>query len=147
MPKSFADFDQTITQALNDWHIPGAAVAVIKGDQTLYSAGHGLRDVEQNLPVTANTRFPIASMTKPFTAMGAAILVDQGLLDWDKPIRDVMPDFRLHDDYATQHATLRDLLSHRTGLPRHDSTWYGSCLLYTSPSPRDQRGSRMPSSA
>jgi CubicO group peptidase (beta-lactamase class C family) len=126
MPKTFADFDTTINQALKDWHIPGAAVAVAKGDTILHSGGYGLRDVEQGLPVTENTRFPIASMTKPFTAMGAAILVEEGLLDWDQPIRDVLPEFRLYDDYSTKHATLRDLLSHRTGLPRHDSTWYGS---------------------
>ena len=126
MPKTLNNFDTYITQALADWHIPGAAVAITKGDEVLHSGGYGLRDIKQGLPVTANTRFPIASMTKPFTAMGAAILVDEGLLDWDQPIRDVMPDFRLHDDYATQHANLRDLLSHRTGLPRHDSTWYGS---------------------
>jgi len=56
--------------------------------------------------------------------MGAALLVDDGLLDWDQPIRDVLPEFRLHDEYASQHANLRDLLCHRTGLPRHDFTWY-----------------------
>ena len=126
MKKSLADFDQYINQALQDWHIPGAAVAVIKGDQVLHQGGYGFRDIEKRLPVTENTRFPIASMTKAFTAMGVALLVDEGLLDWDQPIRDVMPDFRLADDYATQHATLRDLLSHRTGLPRHDASWYGS---------------------
>ena len=126
MKKSLADFDQYINQALQDWHIPGAAVAVIKGDKVLHQGGYGFRDIEKRLPITADTRFPIASMTKAFTAMGVALLVDEGLLDWDKPIRDMMPDFRLADDYATQHATLRDLLSHRTGLPRHDASWYGS---------------------
>ena len=126
MPKSFADFDQTINKALNDWHIPGAAVAVLKGDKLLHKGGYGYRDVDKKLPVTDNTRFPIASMTKPFTAMGAALLVEEGLLEWDQPIRDVMPEFRLYDEYASQHASLRDLLSHRTGLPRHDATWYGN---------------------
>ena len=125
MIKTLNDFDQYINQALQDWNIPGAAVAVVKGDQVLHSGGYGFRDMEQGLPVTENTRFPIASMTKPFTTMGVALLVEEGLLDWDQPVRDVMPDFRLFDDYATQHATLRDLLSHRTGLPRHDCTWAG----------------------
>jgi len=123
--KSLNNFDQTINQALQDWHIPGAAVAVVKGDDILHMKGHGFRDVEKRLPVTEHTRFPIASMTKSFTAMGAAILVDEGLLNWDQPIRDVLPGFRLADDYATTHATLRDLLSHRTGLPGHDFTWVG----------------------
>ena len=124
--KSFTNFDQYINQALQDWHIPGAAVSVMKGGEVLHQGGYGFRDVEQRLPITENTRFPIASMTKAFTAMGAALLVDEGLLDWDRPIRDVLPDFRLADDYATQHTTLRDLLSHRTGLPRHDAVWYGN---------------------
>ncbi|MDB9951898.1 serine hydrolase [Porticoccaceae bacterium] len=124
--KPLTDLDQTINQALQDWHIPGAAVAVVKGDKILHMKGHGFRDLEQGLPVTEHTRFPIASMTKSFTAMGAAILVDEGLLNWDQPIRDFLPDFRLYDDYATSHATLRDLLSHRTGLPRHDATWHGT---------------------
>ncbi|ETN92761.1 FmtA-like protein [Gammaproteobacteria bacterium MOLA455] len=124
--KSLNHFDKTINQALQDWRIPGAAVALIKGDQTLHLKGHGFRNIEQGLPVTEHTRFPIASMTKPFTALGAAVLVEEGLLNWDQAIRDVLPDFRLYDDYATSHATLRDLLSHRTGLPRHDATWHGT---------------------
>ena len=123
---SLNNFDQTIDQALKDWDIPGAAVAIVKGDETLHMKGHGFRDIESRLPITEHTRFPIASMTKSFTAMGAAILVDEGLLNWDQPIRDLSPGFRLADDYATAHATLRDLLSHRTGLPRHDITWAGS---------------------
>ena len=122
--RCFTHFGEYIDQALRDWNIPGAAVAVLQGDKVLHSQGHGLRDVENNLPVTSDTRFPIASMTKAFTAMGAALLVDDGLLDWDQPIRDVLPEFRLYDEYASQHANLRDLLCHRTGLPRHDFTWY-----------------------
>ena len=124
--KSLVHFDQTINKSLQDWHIPGAAVAIVKDEETLYMKGHGLRDIELGLPITENTRFPIASMTKTFTAMGAAILVDEGLLSWDQPVRDLMPGFRLADDYATARTTLRDLLSHRTGLPRHDATWYGT---------------------
>lgn len=124
--KLLNNFDQTIDQALKDWDIPGAAVAIVKGDETLHLKGHGFRDIENRLPITEHTRFPIASMTKTFTAMGAAILVDEGLLNWDQPIRDLLPEFRLADDYATVNATLSDLLSHRTGLPRHDFTWIGS---------------------
>ena len=94
----FKDFADYIDQALDRWKIPGAAVAVCKGDQVLHCQGHGLRDLNGELPVTPNTQFPIASMTKPFTAMGAALLVDQGLLDWDQPIRDALPEFRLHEE-------------------------------------------------
>jgi CubicO group peptidase (beta-lactamase class C family) len=124
--KSLSHFDQVINQALQDWRVPGAAVAIIKGEEILHMKGHGYRDLENSLPITEHTRFLIASMTKSFTAMGAAILVDEGFLAWDQPIRDLLPDFRLADDYATAHATLRDLLSHRTGLPRYDITWIGS---------------------
>ena len=123
----FKDFGDYIDQGLIDWKTPGVAVAVLKGDQVLHCQGHGLRDVEQGLPVTLNTRFPIASMTKAFTAMGAALLVERGKLDWDQPIRDVLPEFRLMDDYATKYANLRDLLSHRTGLPRHRFVARGCC--------------------
>lgn len=126
MRKSLKDFGRYIENALIDWRIPGAAVAVVKEGEILHRGGYGYRDLEQQLPVTEDTRFPIASMTKPFTALGAALLVEEGLLSWDQPIRDVMPEFRLADEYATQHASLRDLLAHRTGLPRHDSTWYGT---------------------
>ena len=71
-------FDTYIDQSLLSWKIPGAAVAVLRDNEVLHLQGHGLRDVEQNLPVTKHTRFPIASMTKAFTTMGAALLVEQG---------------------------------------------------------------------
>ena len=103
MLKTLTNFDHYINQALEDWHIPGAAIAVVKNNRVLHMGGYGYRDVEQKLPVTENTRFPIASMTKAFTAMGAALLVDDGVLDWDQPIRDLLPEFRLADEYATQH--------------------------------------------
>lgn len=115
-----------IQDVLNTWQAPGAAVAVLQGDDVLVMEGFGWRNVAEKLPMTAQTRFAIASCTKAFTAMGVALLVDEGLLEWDKPVRDYMPDFRLKDDYATQHTTPRDLLSHRTGVPRHDLAWFGT---------------------
>jgi CubicO group peptidase (beta-lactamase class C family) len=66
----------------------------------------------------------MASVTKSFTAMSVALLVDEGKLEWDKPVREYMPEFILDDAYVSQHITVRDMLSHRTGLPRHDlSAW------------------------
>ncbi len=120
---TFADY---IEEARQSWHVPGVAVAVIKGAEILHSGGYGVRNQESGEPVTEETIFPIASMTKAFTAMGAALAVDDGLVAWDQPIRELLPSFRLQDEYASQHATLRDLLSHRTGLPRHDAAWYGT---------------------
>jgi CubicO group peptidase (beta-lactamase class C family) len=88
--------------------------------------GYGLRDVQKRLPMTENTVQPIASITKSFTVASLATLVRDGKLNWDTPVRDYLPDFRLHNDYATQNLTVRDLVTHRSGLPRHDWAWYGS---------------------
>lgn len=116
----FAGFDRYIQDAMESWHCPGAAVAVVKGDEVLYKGAFGLRDIAQNLPMTDDTRFAMASVTKSFTAMSVALLVDEGKLEWDKPVREYVPEFVLDDAYATQHVTARDMLSHRTGMPRHD---------------------------
>ncbi len=116
----FADFDQYAENAMHSWDCPGLALAVIRGEDVLYQGVFGLRDVANGLPMSADTRFPMASCTKSFTAMSAALLVDEGKLDWDKPVREYMPEFVLADEYATQHITLRDMLSHRSGMPRHD---------------------------
>ena len=101
---------------------------MIVGDEVVLLKGYGLRDIENKKPVTPDTMFPIASITKQFTVASLGTLVRQGKLDWDKPVRDYMPEFRLHDDYATLRATPRDLVTHRIGLPRHDFAWFGSPL-------------------
>lgn len=120
MPHDFEGLDEYIQQAMESWNCPGVAVTVVKGDDLVYQSVQGFRDVEAQLPVTADTRFPLASVTKSFTAMTAALLVDEGKLEWDKPVREYIPEFILDDEYTTSHVTVRDLLSHRTGLPRHD---------------------------
>ena len=114
------DFDRYVQDALPGWHCPGVAVAALRGDDVVYRAAHGLRDVERRLPMTPATRFAMASVTKSFTTMSVALLVDEGELAWDRPIREVVPELILHDASATAQLTLRDMLSHRTGLPRHD---------------------------
>jgi CubicO group peptidase (beta-lactamase class C family) len=116
----FNDFDQYIQEAMTSWHCPGVAIAVVKGDDILHQNVYGLRDIENDLPLTADTRFAMASVTKSFTAMSVALLVDEGKLEWDKPVQEYMPEFILDDPYVTQHVTVRDMLSHRTGLPQHD---------------------------
>ena len=113
-------FKGYVEDAMASWHCPGVALSVIKGDDILHQGAYGLSDVEKELPMTEETRFAMASVTKSFTAMSVALLVDQGKLEWDKPVRDYMPEFVLDDAYATQHITVRDMLSHRTGMPRHD---------------------------
>jgi Beta-lactamase len=117
-------FAEYIQDSMESWNCPGVAVAIVQGDDVLHQSVHGVRDVENQLPMTEDTRFAMASVTKSFTAVSAALLVDQGVLAWDKPVREYIPEFILNDTYVTEHITVRDMLSHRTGLPRHDlSAW------------------------
>jgi CubicO group peptidase (beta-lactamase class C family) len=123
-----ADIDAVIERSLDTFKVPGVSVAVVVGDDVALSKGYGFRDLEKRIPMTPETQMPIASVTKQFTVAALATLVRQGKLDWDKPVRDYLPEFRLENEYATAHATPRDLVTHRIGLPRHDSVWYGAEL-------------------
>jgi CubicO group peptidase (beta-lactamase class C family) len=84
---------------------------------------YGLRDVEAGLKVTTDTQFLIGSITNSFTSTGLALLMDERRLDWTKPVRDYIPEFRLHDAVATDRITVRDLLCHHSRPPRHDWIW------------------------
>jgi CubicO group peptidase (beta-lactamase class C family) len=112
-----------IDTSMKAWGTPGLAVGIVKDGQVILAEGFGQRDVEKNLPVTPKTRFILGSTTKAFTTMAMGILVDEGKLDWDKPVSYYLPEFKLMNEYATLHATPRDLATHRTGLPRHDLVW------------------------
>lgn len=114
-----------IENELDAWGVPGCGVAAIADGKVALSDGFGLRDVGADLPVTPRTLFAIGSATKSFTATAVGTLVEDGLVEWDKPVRDYLPAFRLHDPVATERVTPRDLLCHRTGIPRHDFVWYG----------------------
>src|SRR5215467_4363689 len=118
--------DELASQAMKEWKVPGVAVAVVQDGKVVYAKGYGYRDLEQKLPVTTGTLFPIGSITKSFTALTFAILKDEGKVDWDKPVRNYLPEFQMNDPVASEEATPRDLFSHRTGLPRHDLVWYSS---------------------
>lgn len=115
-----------VEQARQDWQVPGVAVGIVQGGRAVYTKGFGLRDVAAEEPVTEKTLFAIGSSTKAMTALSVLQLVDDGLAELDKPVLDYLPGFRMHDDYVTRHLTVRDLLCHRSGLPRHDAVWYGS---------------------
>jgi CubicO group peptidase (beta-lactamase class C family) len=121
-------FDSFAQQALKDWKCAGVAVAIIQDGKVTLAKGYGLRDVKNNKPVTTKTIFAIGSSTKSFTVTSLGVLVDQGKLDWDKPVRDYLPEFRLMDMFAAERMTPRDLVTHRSGLPRHDLMWYDSPL-------------------
>lgn len=119
-------FDEFMAKAMREFKVPGAAVAVVKDGKLVLAKGYGYRDVARKLPVTGATMFPIASITKSFTVTALGTLADQGKLDWDKPARDYLPGFRMHDPVATEQLTTRDMVTHRSGLPRHDLIWYSS---------------------
>jgi CubicO group peptidase (beta-lactamase class C family) len=114
-----------IAEQLAAWEVPGCAVAAVRGGRVELAGGWGLRDREAGLPVTRDTLFAIGSTTKAFTATTIGALVDEGLLEWDRPLRDYVPGVRLHDPFVSDRLTIVDLLSHRSGLPRHDLTWIG----------------------
>jgi CubicO group peptidase (beta-lactamase class C family) len=114
------ELDRLAADVMADWRVPGAALAVVRDDKLVLARAYGQRDVEANLPVTPATQFAICSITKSFTATAIALLHDEGRLDWAKPVRDYIPEFRLNDPVATERVTVLDLLCHRTGLPRHD---------------------------
>jgi CubicO group peptidase (beta-lactamase class C family) len=118
--------DALATTALKEFRVPGAAVVVVRGDQTLILKGYGRRSADANDhdPVTPDTVFPLASCTKQFTTALLAMLVDDGQFDWDDPVKKHFPVFKLSDPNATALLTVRDLVSHRTGLGGNDLLWY-----------------------
>ena len=116
--------DALAADALKAFQVPGAAVVVVRGDQTLVLKGYGRRSFDANDPVTPDTVFPLASCTKQFTTALLAMLVDDGALDWDDPVRKHWMAFKLSDPNANALLTVRDLVSHRTGLGSHDLLWY-----------------------
>lgn len=120
------NFDAFVTTTMKAFKVPGTAIAVVKDGKIILAKGYGFRDMERRLPVTTRTVFPIASMSKSFTVTTLGMLVDQGKVEWDKPVRDYLPGFRMHDPVATEQLTVRDLITHRSGLPRHDMLWYSS---------------------
>lgn len=117
-----------VPRAMKAWSVPGMAVAAVDGRRCVMAEGFGAADLKRNLPVTPRTLFGIGSATKAFTAAAVGILVDEGKIEWDTPVRQVLGGFRLQDKVATERTTSRDLLCHRTGLPRHDNAWYGLTL-------------------
>jgi CubicO group peptidase (beta-lactamase class C family) len=120
--------DEFIQTVMRDNKVPGLALAVVKDGEVLLSRGFGRRNVAEDRDVTSQTLFAIGSSSKAFTAMALAALVDEGKLDWNTPVRQYMPTFKLYDAVATEHLTPKDLLIHSSGLPRHDTAWYHSTI-------------------
>ncbi len=122
-----AEHDAAITKLTEDglkqFKVPGIAVVVFDDKEVLWQRGFGYADVARKKPVTADTLFMLASISKSLTVSAMHAAAARGLFDWDKPVRQHIPDFKLMDDRATLEMTPRDLVSHRSGLPRHDYVW------------------------
>lgn len=124
-PDRFAGLDTAFERVLKDWHAAGFAVAVVEKDKIIYAKGFGYRDLENKIPVTPNTLFAIGSCTKAFTASMIGLLQKDGKLSIDKPVRNYLPELKFYNNEMNNSIILRDLMCHRTGLPRHDYSWYG----------------------
>jgi len=117
-------FDAYMEKILKDWNSPGIGVGIVVGDQLVYAKGYGYRDYGKKLPYTPATLQQIASNTKLFTAVAAGMVVEEGKLTWDKPVRQSIPSIQFYNEDLNASVTLRDMLSHRTGITRHDLIWY-----------------------
>lgn len=124
--QALAGFDKWVDSALTAWHVVGAGVGIIVDGNIVYAAGHGTRDRDKQLPATTQTLFAIGSSSKAFTVFALGTLVDQGRIGWDKPVADYLPWFRMYDPEVTRRLSVRDLVTHRSGLPRHDLVWYNN---------------------
>jgi CubicO group peptidase (beta-lactamase class C family) len=124
--KEIPKVDQYIQQLMTEWEVAGSAVSIVYKDKVIFSKGYGYRDVANKLPVTTKTTFGIASNSKLFTSMAAAMLHEEKKLDLDKPVRTYMPELHFATGELDEKLTLRDMLSHRSGVPRWDGVWSGS---------------------
>ncbi|HNR09123.1 MAG TPA: serine hydrolase [Saprospiraceae bacterium] len=124
--KRLSGLDTVVARILKDWKAPGVSIAVVEKNKVVYTGGFGYRDLEKKLPVTEHTLFAIGSCTKAFTSSLLGMLVKEGRVDLDKPVRNYLPELKFVNDQLNNHVTLRDMMCHRTGLPRHDYSWYGS---------------------
>jgi CubicO group peptidase (beta-lactamase class C family) len=127
--QALAGFDEIVNKGLEGLKVPGIAVAIIVEDQVILAKGYGFKDLENKVPMTPDTLLAIGSASKAFTVFALGTLVDEGKVDWDKPLRTYIPWFRLYDSFASERLTPRDTVTHRSGLPRHDLMWYNNTTI------------------
>ena len=118
--------DAYTAQAVKDWGAVGLAISVVKDGQVVFAKGYGVRELGKPDVVDTATLFAIGSTTKAMTAASIGMLVDEGKIRWDDPVTNYLPGFQLRDPWATREITVRDLLTHRAGLPNADYLWYGA---------------------
>jgi CubicO group peptidase (beta-lactamase class C family) len=120
---NYAALDAVLEEIVARWGIPGLGVGIVEGDEILYARGFGVQSLDTGAPVTPESVFCVASITKCFVATAMMQLVEQGRLDLDAPLVDYLPDFRLDDARCTR-ITLRQMLSHTSGMPDFDESEY-----------------------
>ena len=120
--------DKLALETMKQWKLPGLAIAIVKDDKVVLAKGYGVKELGGSAPITDETLFQIASTSKAFTTTALAMLVDEKKLTWDDPVRQHVVYFHLDDACADSLVTLRDVVSHRTGLSRHDELWDNSGL-------------------
>ncbi|HEX8338113.1 MAG TPA: serine hydrolase, partial [Pyrinomonadaceae bacterium] len=128
------EIDEYAAKAGREWKVPGFSVAIVKDDKVVFVKGYGVRELGKTEPVDKDTLFAVASNTKAFTSAALATLVDEGKLKWDDPVTKHLPYFQLFDPYVTREMTVRDLLSHRSGL----ATFGGDLLWYETTYSREE---------
>ena len=161
--------DSIVLTKMNQYHIPGLSIGMVKNGSMIYSKGYGVKNITTNNPVTENTIFHTASISKLFTAVAIMNLVEEGVFQLEDKLVKLIPELG-YDDPRVNQISVKNLLNHTSGLKDIKSyNWRKNhqsdhslkdyvlsqklkpktdpCLLYTSPSPRDKRQSRMPSSA
>lgn len=119
-----AGLDTMITRILQEWKVPGLSIAIVENGKVILTKGYGYRDLENKKPVTETTQFAIGSCTKAFTASLVDFAIREKGIDLDMPVASYFPELSFMDKTLTTSVTLRDMLCHRTGLPRHDFSWY-----------------------
>ncbi len=116
--------DAYVAGVMKDWKVPGIAIAIVKDDSVVFSKGYGVRTVGSTDAVDPTTLFAIGSSSKAFTSALVAMAVDEGKMRWDEKVTHYLPSLQLNDLYASRDLTIRDALSHRSGLARGDLMWY-----------------------
>ncbi len=122
----FPGYDAYVTTAMKAWAVPGVAIAIVRNDTVIYAHGYGVREIGKPGAVDAQTMFAIGSSSKAFTAAAIGMLIDEGKLRFDDPVTQHLPGFEMYDPFVTRDLTVRDILSHRSGLARGDLMWYGT---------------------
>ncbi len=133
-PLTSKEIDNLAERTLQEFNVPGIAVAVVKDDRVIHMKGYGVSSISTGKKMDENTLFAIASNSKAFTSAALGILIDEGKLTWNTKVIDIIPEFRLYNSYVTEDFNIKDLLTHRSGMGLGAGDlmmWPDSCLFHT----------------